>query len=137
MMLSAFTLAGVRTLAAVVHKPPASLMIPSDCMGLPCASGTPDSASMVSTLISGAVNGTLALSATVAVGGVMWGGFQMTRGGDGVTKGKNAILYSILGLVVIAMAYAIVQLVVALNPADPSIGVDPAALPDVNPDVGA
>ena len=62
------------------------------------------------------VNGILGVIGLVAVVMVILGGIQyMTSAGDPgkVKKGKDTILYGLIGLVIVGLAYAIVNFVIA------------------------
>lgn len=68
------------------------------------------------TTIKDAINVLLYVIGVVAVVMVIYGGFRyVTSGGDssGVTSAKNTILYAIIGLVVAALAYALINFVLA------------------------
>lgn len=60
------------------------------------------------------VNYALGLAGVLALAGIVWGGFlYITAAGnqDRVESGKNAIYYSILGLLVIGLSYAILSFI--------------------------
>jgi hypothetical protein len=64
-----------------------------------------------------AIDGTLILAGSIAVLFIMMGGFwYLTSGGNEETaeKGKKTLVNSIIGLVVIIMAYAIVRIITSL-----------------------
>jgi type IV secretion system pilin len=58
----------------------------------------------------------IGLSGLVCVGGIVYGGFVYIFSGigDDKEKGKNAIMYSVIGLILTLLAWAIVNLVIAL-----------------------
>lgn len=63
----------------------------------------------------GIINGILGIIGLVAVVFVIYGGFlYITSAGDPgkVKKGKDAILYSLIGLVVVGIAFAVVNFVI-------------------------
>lgn len=56
----------------------------------------------------------LGLAGILALAGIVYGGFRyMTAAGsqEGIEAGKNAVTYSVVGLIIIGLAYAIVQAV--------------------------
>ncbi len=65
-------------------------------------------------LIGQAINGVLGLVGSIALAMFIYGGFTwMLSSGkpEAVTKGKNILTWSIIGMVVIFSAYAIIQFV--------------------------
>jgi len=63
-------------------------------------------------VVSRAIDFGLFFVGAIALVFVIWGGVQfITAGGepDKVTKAKNTLLYSILGIIVVALAYLIVK----------------------------
>lgn len=77
----------------------------------------------VNAVIGVFVKALFGISATVAVAGVMYGGFLMIRGGENIGKGKKAVAFALGGLIVMAMAYTVVQLVIGVDPASPDLGI--------------
>lgn|SRR5574344_689398 len=70
----------------------------------------------ITTPISNAISVAIAVAMVIAVLGIIYGGFLlMTANGDTskVQKGKSAILYSSIGVVVALLAYAIVHFVIS------------------------
>lgn len=64
----------------------------------------------LSTIISNLISVALWLSAVVAVGFLIYGGIMfMTSGGDAdkTTKARNTILYAVVGVIVVALSFAI------------------------------
>lgn len=64
----------------------------------------------------GIINGILGVIGLVAVVFVIYGGFlYLTSAGDPgkVKKGKDAIVYALIGLVIVGLAFAIVNFVIA------------------------
>ncbi len=56
----------------------------------------------------------LGIAGILALAGIVWGGFlYITAGGnqDRIESGKNAVFYSVVGLIVIGLAFAIVSFV--------------------------
>lgn len=107
--------------AALAQAPDrASIPLPSSNHGLPSfANPEGGTAGLINRLAGSVINLAFGFVATLAVAGVMWGGFLLMRGGDeGAKAGKRAILMSLLGLLLTIMAYTIVQLVIGFNPAD-------------------
>jgi hypothetical protein len=67
------------------------------------------------TVIASIVKGALGLTAVVAVGFIVYGGFlYITAAGDDaqIKKGKEALVGAIIGIIVIGLAYAIVAFVI-------------------------
>lgn len=76
---------------------------------------SPIKAETLEDLIKNIIVWALGLTAVVAVGYVVYGGFlYITAGGDSkqLEAGKQAIIGAVIGIVVIGLAYAIVQAVV-------------------------
>ena len=74
-----------------------------------------NASSDVQGIIIGIINGILGIVGLVAVVMVIMGGISyMTSAGDAskVKKGKDTILYGIIGLVIIGLAFAIVNFVI-------------------------
>jgi hypothetical protein len=74
-----------------------------------------DTASLNSTII-GIINAILGVVGLIAVVMVILGGISyMTSAGDAakVKKGKDTILYGIIGLVIVGLAFAIVNFVIS------------------------
>jgi hypothetical protein len=66
-------------------------------------------------LMNGVINWILGFCAVIAVLMLIWGGVQyLTSAGnsDQATQGKNTIKYAVIGLVIIGLAYAIVNTVI-------------------------
>lgn len=64
--------------------------------------------------VKGVVEYVLRLAGIVALAGVVYGGFiYMTAAGtqERIEAGKNAVTYSVVGIIIIGLAYAIVQTV--------------------------
>ncbi len=94
--------------------------LPTDSSGLPSMATPSSSADAVRKLVASVVTMSFGFVATLAVAGIMWGGFLMIKGGDeGFKKGRVAIAYAVGGLALTIMAYTIVSLVVGLNPLTP------------------
>ncbi|NCU37968.1 hypothetical protein EOL96_02825 [Candidatus Saccharibacteria bacterium] len=86
---------------------------PADCVkkGLPQTGGNTD----LTTIIATIVNTLLFILGAVAVIMIVIGGIKYTTSnGDqtAVTSAKNTILYSVIGLIVALLAYAIVNFIV-------------------------
>ena len=68
-----------------------------------------------STLISKVINTLLAILAGIAVLVIIYGGFKYILGGDaGAKEAKSIITGAVVGLIIILLAYAIVNWVVGL-----------------------
>lgn len=81
------------------------------------ANGCSGSTDELPSAITGIVNGVIGLLAVVAVIFIIVGGIQyMTSAGDsGKTKtAKNTILYALIGLVICALAFAIVNWLIGI-----------------------
>jgi len=75
----------------------------------------PISFSSLEALIANIVKSMLGLTAVLAVGFIVYGGFlYITAAGDDsqIKKGKEALMGAIIGIIVIGLAYAIVQFVI-------------------------
>lgn len=71
---------------------------------------------LVGTLLN-VLNGFLVLAGVIALGVIIYGGFKyITSGGDedGAEDGRNAILFAVIGLMVIALAGVVVNFVVGI-----------------------
>ncbi len=82
--------------------------LPGYCSGASCSTRTSD-------IQTNVINTLLLVAGTIAVAMVIFGGVQMTTSAGNpatVTKAKRTILFSIIGLVVVILAYAIVNFVV-------------------------
>lgn len=69
----------------------------------------------IETVIADIVKGALGLTAVLAVGFIVYGGFlYISAAGDEtqIKKGKEAIIGAVIGIIVIGLAYAIVQFVI-------------------------
>jgi hypothetical protein len=81
--------------------------------GQGCGNGQPDN--RVNTIITNLINIFSWAVGVVAVFMVIFGGFKIiTASGDSqkVTQGRNAIIYALIGLVVVALAQIIVKFVI-------------------------
>lgn len=77
--------------------------------------GTDDGGKSVGEMLKTVTNTLLFIIGAVSVIMIIFGGFKyVTSGGDsaGVTSAKNTILYSVIGLVVAALAYVIIDFVI-------------------------
>ncbi len=82
--------------------------LPNPCKGEECTEVTNGIAKEV-------INTLLLVAGTIAVAMVIFGGVQMTTSAGNpatVTKAKRTITYSVIGIVVVVLAYAIVNFVV-------------------------
>lgn len=108
-------LVAVTVLAPVLLAPSLALAAPADqIQGGVNAVGGSDSGSLESNLQT-VVNILLFILGAIAVIMIVIGGIRYaTSNGDSsaITGAKNTILYSVIGLIVAAMAYAIVNFVV-------------------------
>lgn len=83
--------------------------------GIDAAGGSGASATNLPALIKSIINILLYIAGAVAVVMLILGGIRyITSNGkqDQVTAAKNTIMYAIIGLIVVILAYAIVQFVV-------------------------
>jgi hypothetical protein len=108
-----------RVLLAVTERP--SILVPTDSFGLPSIPQPANSADAINRFAAGLANYGLGGGATLAVVGVMYGGFLMSQ--NKVDQGRVAMYVSLGGLAVISIAYAVVSLIVNLNPIAPSLGI--------------
>lgn len=81
-----------------------------------CNTDSTQTGSTLTTTIGKGINTVLGLIGIVAVVMMIYGGFQfLTSAGDAakVAKAKNIVMYSVVGLVVAVLAYAIVNFVLS------------------------
>lgn len=100
-------LAFALALPASAQKLPQGFTLPSPPPGLPQGK-LPD-------LIARVIQAALGLTAVIALGFIVYGGFRyiISRGDEGeVKQAKDIITYAVIGLVVIGLAFAIVQFVI-------------------------
>ena len=77
--------------------------------------GGGDAVTTINNLIDGAINVITGIAATIAVAYLVYGGFvYITGGAKGAESAKTIIINAIIGLVIIALAYVIINLVVSL-----------------------
>lgn len=79
-------------------------------------SGGKKAPQLIGNLIVTVIEFLLSLSAIVAVGAIIWGGMQImtgaaTGGESKSLKGKNTILYAIIGLIITGLSFFIIELV--------------------------
>lgn len=103
---------------------------PAECMLDP--GDQPDD---VFPVVQNAINVILGVLGVVAVGVIILGGFYfLTSQGDAakVTKGKNTILYGVVGLVIALLAFAIVNFVLGKLFTSSAATPDETETPDVS-----
>jgi hypothetical protein len=84
------------------------------CMPKPLVTGGFTESSSITDLIIRIVKYLLLLSGAIAVGFVVFGGFQyITSAGNAETaeKGKNTLINAIIGIIVVVLAYAIITVI--------------------------
>lgn len=118
LVLAAFLLGSVAMLTPVVSAAPATDVNPSDAIsgGVKAAGGGSTSSDALPNLIQTIVNVLLFIAGAIAVIMIILGGIRyVTSNGDQaqVKAAKDTILYSVVGLIVALLAFAIVQFVVA------------------------
>ena len=80
-----------------------------------CNKDPKDANEVFSSTVVNIINAVLGIIGVVAVIFIVYGGFlYLTSAGDSskVKKGKDALMYAIIGLVIVGLAYAIVNFVV-------------------------
>lgn len=80
-----------------------------------CGQDPEDANEVFSSTVVNIINAVLGIIGVVAVIFIVYGGFlYLTSAGDSskVKKGKDALMYAVIGLVIVGLAYAIVNFVV-------------------------
>lgn len=105
------------TLSASTATAGIDLKFPGVDPSIPGDKGDPKEApQLIGNLIVTVIQLLLSLSAIVAVGAIIWGGMQImtgaaTGGESKSLKGKNTILYAIIGLIITGLSFFIIELI--------------------------